>query len=221
MVARGMKATVYLLAPDRLLRAGLCRVLDDMGISVCGAAATFDAGLGAIARQGAPDLMLVDWAAGDTQRLTDIRSARQSRPQMRMVVLADRCSIADLGDCFAAGAHGYLLNNISSEALKHSLALVMLGEKVFPTAVAAMLTNLPGTIEETSRPFDSMGRLSAREVEILRTLGTGLPNKVMAHHLGITVSTVKVHLKGIMRKIHVTNRTQAALWAVTHGCSAI
>jgi two-component system nitrate/nitrite response regulator NarL len=214
-----MRATVYLLAPDRLLRAGLCRVLEDMGISVRGAAATLEEGLGAIARQGAPDLMLVDWAAGDTQRLTDIRAARQSLPQMRMVVLADRVSLEGMSECFAAGAHGYLLNSISSEALKHSLALVMLDEKVFPTAVAAMLTNLPGTTEETLRPFDFMSRLSAREVEILRTLGTGLPNKVMARHLGITVSTVKVHLKGIMRKIRVSNRTQAALWAVTHGCS--
>jgi two-component system nitrate/nitrite response regulator NarL len=212
-----MKAIrVQLLAPDRLLRAGLCRILDDANISVCGAATTLSEGLKAIARQGPPDLVLADWAAGDNQRPADIRSLRQSLPQVRVVALADRLSIGRMAECFAAGAHGYLLNNISSAALKHSLALVMLGEKVFPSALAAFLANPSDRVEETSRPFDLMNRLSPREIAILRTLGTGLPNKVLAHQLGITESTVKVHLKGIMRKIRVSNRTQAAVWAITH-----
>ena len=104
---------------------------------------------------------------------------------------------------------------MAPEALIQSLQLVTLGEKVFPTNLATMLLdmNAPG-------PQHSIGGLSPREQEILQALVTGASNKLIAIRLGITEATVKVHLKTLLRKIDVNNRTQAAIWAMNNGFSA-
>jgi two-component system nitrate/nitrite response regulator NarL len=212
-----MKAiTVYLLGPDRLFRAGLCRLLDDTEISVCGTGTTLAEALRAIG-DAPPDVMLVDCAAGDPPRLDEICAARKALPQMRIVVMMDCLSVPGLAQYLAAGAQGYLVKTISSAALKQSLALVILGEKVFPTTLASSMANSINAAEE-KHPLDGpIAGLSAREVEVLKALVTGKPNKMIAHALGVTESTVKVHLKTILRKIRVANRTQAAIWAVNNG----
>jgi two-component system, NarL family, nitrate/nitrite response regulator NarL len=115
-----------------------------------------------------------------------------------------------------AGADGYLMKDVSPEALLQSLELVMMGEKVFPTNLAAMLFEL----NNASSPVNSVRGLSPREQEILRALVTGSSNKLIAIKLGITEATVKVHLKTLLRKIDVNNRTQAAIWAMNNGFTA-
>ena len=106
---------------------------------------------------------------------------------------------------------------MSSEALVVSLRLVDLGEKVFPTKLATMITS--GQIDPTAAEVraSSVKGLSKREGEIMRCLVHGESNKVIARQLGITEATVKVHLKAVLRKLNVSNRTQAAIWAVRNG----
>jgi two-component system nitrate/nitrite response regulator NarL len=104
---------------------------------------------------------------------------------------------------------------VSPEALIQSLQLIMLGEKVFPTNLASMLLDMNAII-----PQHSIRGLSPREQEILQSLVTGASNKMIAIRLGITEATVKVHLKTLLRKIDVKNRTQAAIWAMNNGFSA-
>jgi two-component system, NarL family, nitrate/nitrite response regulator NarL len=131
-------------------------------------------------------------------------------------VLAGDCSVDALRDAMNAGADGYLMKDVSPEALIQSLELVMMGEKVFPTNLAAMLFDL----NNASSPVNSIRGLSPREQEILRALVTGSSNKLIAIKLGITEATVKVHLKTLLRKIDVNNRTQAAIWAMNNGFTA-
>lgn len=211
---------IFLVDPSQLLREGLRRLLDDPAFTVGGEAATLAEALNKIDADEAPDLLLVDYSADDRQRLEDIRSLRQRFPQMRFVVLTDVLSSVSLAQCFDAGADGYLVKNISSVALKQSLRLVMIGEKVFPTNLASLLVN--GKVESRPHTINDAGMagLSEREIQILQCLLNGYPNKVIAHHLDITESTVKVHLKGILRKIRATNRTQAAIWALNRGLGA-
>jgi two-component system nitrate/nitrite response regulator NarL len=122
-----------------------------------------------------------------------------------------------LRDAMNAGADGFLMNDVSPEALLQSLELVMLGEKVFPTNLAAMLLDL----SNAPSPLNSVrGVMTPREHEILQALVTGSSNKMIANRLGITEATVKIHLKTLLRKIDVNNRTQAAIWAVNNGFSA-
>jgi two-component system, NarL family, nitrate/nitrite response regulator NarL len=87
---------------------------------------------------------------------------------------------------------------------------------VFPTNLASMLLDL----NCTTSPLNSVHGLPPREQEILQTLVTGASNKMIANRLGITEATVKVHLKTLLRKIDVNNRTQAAIWAMNNGFNA-
>ena len=89
--------------------------------------------------------------------------------------------------------------------------LIMLGEKVFPTSMATLLLTKNKTHANGNTP------LSSRETEVIRCLEQGRSNKSIARHLDITEATVKVHLKTILRKLGLKNRTQAAIWAMKNG----
>lgn len=124
---------------------------------------------------------------------------------------------------FLSEVDGYLLKDISAEAFLSSLNLVMLGEKVFPTALVTFLPkegNTPtpqNNIRETASPHNHCSHnLSEREIEIIQHLENGEPNKIIARQLDITESTVKVHLKAILRKLRLENRTQVAIWAINN-----
>jgi two-component system nitrate/nitrite response regulator NarL len=132
-------------------------------------------------------------------------------------VLTNEMSALLLARALNAGADGFLLKSMSSEALVASLRLVDLGEKVFPTKLATMITS--GQIDPTDAEVRvaSVKGLTEREREIMRCLVHGESNKMIARQLGITDAMVKVHLKAVLRKLNVSNRTQAAIWAVRNG----
>jgi two-component system nitrate/nitrite response regulator NarL len=132
------------------------------------------------------------------------------------VVLVSDFTVDALREAMNGGADGFLMKDVSPEALLQSLELIMLGEKVFPTNLALMLLDL----SNAPSPLNSIRGLSPREQEILLALVTGASNKMIAIKLGITEATVKVHLKTLLRKIDVNNRTQAAIWAMNNGFTA-
>jgi two-component system nitrate/nitrite response regulator NarL len=144
----------------------------------------------------------------------DVRQLKKQSPAFRVVVLAETMEAEFLALSFSAGVDGYLLAEISPEALRESLQLVMLGEKVFPSRLVTLLC---GRDWGTRLPEASGSFLSDREVDIVSRLAGGLPNKVIASQLTITEATVKVHLKSILKKLGVSNRTQAAIWAINNG----
>lgn len=209
-------ARVYIVERSRLLREVLRKVLAGPDFFVSGDAETL-ADVLDINVNDAPDLILLDHSASDTLPADDIRLLRQRLTELRIVILGNDLSAASLKQCFDTGVDGYLLKTVSVPALIQSLRLVLIGEKVFPTTLAALLVggdlNSPPAM---SKDGDAAG-LSRRETEILQGLLHGFANKVIAHRLAIAESTVKVHLKGVLRKIRVTNRTQAAIWALNHG----
>ncbi|TWB62273.1 LuxR C-terminal-related transcriptional regulator [Nitrospirillum viridazoti] len=136
-------------------------------------------------------------------------------PEARLVYLTNGFDAPRLRMALEAGIDGYLTKDRSSNALIQSLHLVMLGEKVFPSDLALLLTqqNHTGSVGAGS-PHKG---LSMRETQILRALVKGESNKVIANGLHITEATVKVHLKSLLRKINCNNRTQAAIWALNNG----
>lgn len=113
----------------------------------------------------------------------------------------------------AAGVRGFLPKCISINALDLSLQLIALGENLFtvPFSVAGGWED-PATVPRGIEIAKLRIPLSPREVEILQRLGEGAPNKVIARELGVAEATVKVHVKSVLRKINVSNRTQAAVW---------
>lgn len=153
--------------------------------------------------------VLVDLSALNGMPVSHIGRIRTLEPDCRIAILSDALDSAQMTACFAAGADGFLLKDISADTLIGSLRLIALGEKVFPSSLANVFA--------AETPAETQGDLSQREMQILRCLVEGDSNKRIANRLHITEATVKVHLKSILRKTRTTNRTQAAIWSLQRG----
>lgn len=210
------KISVLLIDRSKLFREGLRRILADSPFSVDHEAASLEEAVRLLATQK-PGLILLD--AQDKQRSLPegIQKIRSLAPQVRIVVLTDKIAIDLLARMLTAGADGYLLKDMSADALQQSLRLVAMGEKVFPTDLADILVNNRMVVTDGPEIVDQVHGLSAREQQILACLINGQSNKVIASRLNISVSTVKVHLKGVLKKINARNRTQAAIWGINNG----
>jgi two-component system, NarL family, nitrate/nitrite response regulator NarL len=207
--------TVVLIDANRLFCAGLERILAEASFAVVHEASSIEDALPFIEALQ-PAVVLVDLPASREAAAAGISRIREIALRSRIVVLTETIRLAQLADGLLGGIDGYLLKNISADALPQSLRLVLLGEKVFPTDLAQLLTDGRNWRGER-RQIEHANGLSDREVEILGWLVNGAQNKRIAQALDISDSTVKVHIKAILRKIGVQNRTQAAIWALDHG----
>lgn len=144
--------------------------------------------------------------------------ARARFPESRIVIMADEHGLQDVSRAFLSGAvDGYVVKQISCRPLAGALRLVAMGEKVFPSQIADALARPRGHSAPAHLNGATGNNLSIREVDILRCLVEGEPNKVISRRLHIADATVKVHIKAILRKLRVRNRTQAAIWAASRG----
>ena len=215
------QAPLFIVGGTGLFRRGLCSFLEDTPFRL---AAEFDspqACVGALAKAAAPEAEIIVYVSnGDPEASAAAVDALLSCAEARVLVLSGELSVDELGACLRMGAGGYLLSNISKEVLTHSLRLILLGETVFPSQLATAWAT--GQLRQAG-PAASGGAgkalevLTQRETEILGCLTEGAPNKTIARQLGITEATVKIHVKSLIRKIGVQNRTQAALWAIQVG----
>src|SRR6185312_3678178 len=190
-------AKLAVLDPSGLYRAGLASLLQALGFGDLVEGADIDE-LSHRVRDGAePDIVLVNLPRNTRPIEALMRDVAEAFGHTRVVFLAD--------------------------TLGKSLTLVASGGKVFPPELASFIPALaarPSEAEET--PYLARdSRLSGRELEILQCLTRGQSNKAIGHALDIAEATVKVHVKRILRKIHASNRTQAALWAVSRGIGTI
>lgn len=203
---------------NQLFREGLRRILEGSPYSIALDIASVSEGIAQILTHK-PGIVIID-TAGYGEILAELMLSIKGVPvPPRVVILTDSVGIPRLANALSAGVDGYLLKDMSAEALKQSLSLVVMGEKVFPTDLAHLLINSRHLGQNDKAPART-GQLSDRESEILACLVNGQSNKVIAGHLRITEGTVKVHLKGVLKKIRVTNRTQAAIWALQNGVVA-
>jgi len=209
---------ILVIDGSQLFREGLKPLLVDADFTVLGEAESIDAALGQLGAGLVPRIVLVDFDEAKVD-LSALGRVREKVPTVKLVVLAGGADdVHSLALCFEAGVDAYLLKTISPDVLVQSLKLVLLGEKVFPTRLAALL--IQGAVPRSAAASADLDGLSSRENQILRGLLSGHPNKVIARDLAITEATVKVHLKGLMKKIHTENRTQAAIWALNHGLAS-
>ena len=214
-----------LIGDNNLLRSGLQQILQGTPfVLVEVASAAGPRRLNLLASQ--PALVLIDASQGIYQVLEVVRQVRERYPEARIVTLADQFDFGFVRLWHEAGADGFCIAGRDPVVLIKSLELVMLGETVLPIEVLCpILDGIPQYREEwslqdnTAQPSLSdltVCRLSAREAQILGCLKEGAPNKTIARKLDVTEATIKVHIKSILRKIGVANRTQAAMWATAH-----
>ncbi len=209
-----------LVGSKTLMREGLKQLLAGSLIQISGEAARLS-DVGQTMNGHMADLVLFDVAEFQDEVALGVKDLKQRYPRLKLVMLTDVLDAGQLSASLAAGVDGYLMKEISCEALLQSLQLVMLGEKVFPTDLATLLVNGTPTAPRSGKrvlsdEVRSRG-LSEREMQILQCLAQGDSNKTIANRLDITEATVKVHVKSLLRKIQASNRTQAAIWAVNQG----
>ena len=208
------QASIIFIGGSGLFRRGLNSFLEDSPFSVV---AEHDDVMECVDKAGEhhPDVVIYISNGVVSDTVDAVESVTSAFSDCRVLVLAADLSMEELGECLRAGATGYLLSTISKKALRHSLTLLMLGEMVFPSALATALPQCAGKRPKINARL--RGTLTPRELDILRCLTDGASNKLIARDLGITESTVKIHMKSLIRKIGAQNRTQAALWAIESG----
>ncbi len=209
--------SMVLVGGTGLFRRGLNSFLQNTDFAIAAEHDTAAACVAAADAEPAPEL-IVFISTGKVDASRDaVEQLTEAYGDARLIVLSGDLSVEELAACLRAGARGYLLNSISKEAMIHSFTLIVLGETVFPSGLATAW--MSGGVSAGRPAADrSLGRdLTRRESEILACLTAGASNKQIARDLGITEATVKIHMKSLIRKIGVRNRTQAALWAINTG----
>ena len=155
-------------------------------------------------------LLIVDLDACDDPEVVLAHQARGAK----IVALTKGVDGLEMDRDEIAQLSGILTYGLSATAFVQSLHLICAGERVFPRELAAGPTLARPSSDGQSRSEGN--RLSPREREVLSHLVDGHSNKAIARILGMTEATVKVHLKSVLRKIRVDNRTQAAIWALSN-----
>ncbi|MEQ1752842.1 MAG: response regulator transcription factor [Micropepsaceae bacterium] len=212
------RTIVWLVDAQPLRRSGLRAHLSSAGFSIGAEGSTLDEAKEYAEKHAEPDIVIIDFAQGTSA----VELALSAYPKARVIALADTVTLPDLSLAFACGIQGYLLKSIRPAALIESLRLALSGEKVFPSDLCCLIQHFRPASGESDTTLQGIGGvpLSPKELEITRHIAEGFPNKSIAQSLSITESTVKAHIKTLMRKIGVTNRTQAAIWAHQHGIGA-
>jgi len=205
-----------LVSGDLLFREAFDRLGSAIGVSIERQAESIER-LMSDAGDAMPDLViLVGWKTGDAAFSESVRALREGFPATRLLVLTDAAEPQSMQEALQIGVDGFLHRNMSSQALLHSIRLVMYGQAVVPMSAVAQFLDGSTMRRATSAASIEQHRLTPRERDILNLLAEGQPNKVIARRLGTCDGTVKVHLRRIMRKLGVQNRTQAAIWALDH-----
>ena len=155
-------------------------------------------------------LLILDNGCGVKNALQEIKAFRQLHADPRIAVHTRATRVADVASLLHAGANACFDQGIPPAIFLKSLELVMLGETFLPAAKLS----LPRKKAQVRSP---VGSLSLQELNILRYLTEGHPNKIIASKLGTAAVNVRSCVKSILRKIGVENRTQAAVWAMRSG----
>ncbi|MFE1601571.1 LuxR C-terminal-related transcriptional regulator [Methylobacterium sp. ID0610] len=213
-------ATV-LIGQNGLYLDGLTSILEENGYLVVdsiGSIAEFDPSL-------EPELILLsEWGWDESPREV-IPRLRGLAPRARIAILAEPSDATTLREWLAMGVRACLDVLTQPEALVKSLNVVMQGNIVMPMGVVPHLgrscvaspSHRPPAAPDAPRGLAANETLTDREVEILAYLAAGLSNKLIARRLSIAEATVKIHVKSILRKTGLQNRTQAAIWTHRHG----
>jgi DNA-binding NarL/FixJ family response regulator len=160
----------------------------------------------AAAEEHAPDVVLIDLVMPNVDGIEAIRGLRERVPAARAIVLSSFIDDEKLLPAVRAGAAGYLLKDVEPQQLVEAIRTVHAGGALLHPKVASRLLE-----EMASDP------LTPREREVLALIGRGMANKVIARELSLSEKTVKAHVSSILAKLGVTDRTQAALYAVRAG----
>lgn len=208
-----------LIADDHaVVREGLRALLDtEPGMELLAEAADGQQAI-ELAAQTRPDVILLDMMMPRKTGLEAISEIKQADPAARILILTSFADDEQVFPAIKAGALGYLLKDSSPEQLLQAIRDVARGEASLHPTIARKLIreiNQPPELPPAADP------LTEREVEVVKLVAQGLSNQEIAHTLVISERTVRTHVSNILEKLHLANRTQAALYALRTGLTQL
>jgi DNA-binding NarL/FixJ family response regulator len=203
------------IADDQtLFRSGLARLLDeDPRVEIVGQAVD---GVEAVklAMKLKPDVLLMDLKMPNLDGVEATRQIHAQSPEVKVLILTTFDADNHVIQALEAGVSGYVLKDSVAEAIITSIQAVASGERVMAGAVANRVLEM---LTGKATPKEFYDGLTAREVEILKLLATGMANKQIAFRLKISEKTVRNHVSNTYEKLNIFDRSQAVLYAVRKG----
>lgn len=206
---------VVIVDDHGIVRQGLRALLTRPGIQVVGEEESGNAAVEA-ARRLNPDVMLLDIRMKDGDGLQALPQIKAVSPCTSVIMLTTYANPGYLARAISSGASGYLSKETNPDHIVRAVMAAATGEELIDRALleialAQSIDSSPPTPEPTDLPVET---LSDREQEVLKLIVEGLSNHTIAETLNISIPTVKTHVQHILQKLHVSDRTQAALLAV-------
>jgi len=231
-----MRTDVCIVSEYEIAREGLKNILKSEGFKIVDLFATVAEAVESSLPQDV-FIVLDGFPVSEQARL--VKEILDQFQTSLVTVLSERFDVNAMIACFQNGAKGYIVRSMKALPMTTSLRLAAMGERVIPSELVDLFSRQPLSELQGAKPSGnvfpgseiiksgsdmaaaSMDQtpLSPRERDVLRCLMAGYSNKLIARRLVVCEATVKVHVKAILRKLNVNNRTQAAIWASSRGIS--
>ena len=211
-----MPIKVLLVDDHKIVRQGVRAYLQTLSDIVVSGEAASGAEAIASVEKTRPDVVLMDLEMpGDIDGIAATRQIRKVRPETQVIVVTSHHQDEYIFPAVRAGAISYLLKDIEPDELAAAIRKAAHGEAVLDSRVASRIVQeLQGLRKDNVNPFTE---LSEREFDVLRLIAAGKSNTEIAENLVIGESTVKTHISNILKKLHLDDRTQAAVYAWQQG----
>ena len=208
-----MAIRVIVADDHEVVRTGLASLLRDTAIEIVAEAADGDEAVRKTIEHR-PDVVLMDVRMPNRDGISALEMIRKELPQARVVMLSTYDNPTYVARSVALGAADYVLKSVSREELIRVITRVAAGEE---PEEASLFRRMKRTMGRRKDEADEDIPLTNRELQVLRHVALGLSNREIGDSLSISIETVKEHVQNILRKLDVSDRTQAAVWAVRRG----
>lgn len=208
-----MSISVLIVDDHEVVRLGLLNLLLDPEIEVVGEAANAQEAV-RLAGQTQPQIILLDVRMPDSDGLDILGELKSVAPHARVILLSAYDNPTYVARAITLGASDYVLKGASRTELLTAIKAVAGGDL---SRQSALLRKIEAVLRSTSGTTTAETALTIRESQVLRHLALGLSNKEIGRSLSISIETVKEHVQNVLRKMHVVDRTQAAVEAVKQG----
>jgi DNA-binding NarL/FixJ family response regulator len=224
----GERIRVLIVDDHAMVRQGLRTFLELQNTSALSIEVTGEAANGVeavrLARLMRPDIVLLDLVMPEMDGIQATSNILECSPRSRVIILTSFGEEEKVLPAIRAGAQGYLLKDIPPNELVQAVREVYLGRVQLHPDVAKKLMSVVAAKEEepvsTHATIRSEDGLTEREQEVLHLIAYGRNNREIAEKLFISEKTVKTHVSNILGKLHLDDRTQAAIYALRHGLTA-
>lgn len=206
-----------LLVDDHaLFRAGLASLLRAWGFEIVGQAGDGEQAIAA-ARRLRPDIIFMDINMPRSNGLEATRAIKSELPDIIVIILTVSDDEKDLFEAIKSGAEGYLLKNLQEEEFADLVERLRRGEPVMSPGLAKKLLQEFARLRQLKHGGGAETGLTDREREVLERVARGATNRELSAELYISENTVNFHMKNILSKLHLRNRSQVVAWAIQHG----